>query len=243
MTDKPMIALDFSEAEETQRFLTKFNDEKLYVKLGMELYYQNGPEIVKWIKSLGHEVFLDLKLHDIPNTVYRAMKGLAALDIDMINVHAAGGKEMMRAALEGIQDGTPTNSNVPKLIAVTQLTSTTEEVMQHEQLIQVPLIESVLNYATLTKQSGLDGVVCSALEANAIKEVTDPAFLCVTPGIRPIGAKVGDQKRIATPQSARAMGSSYIVVGRPITQAQNPLAAYLEIKNQWNGVSNDYANS
>lgn len=237
MTDKPMIALDFSEAEETLHFLKKFNNEQLYVKLGMELYYQNGPEIVKWIKSLGHEVFLDLKLHDIPNTVYRAMKGLAALDIDMINVHAAGGKQMMQAALEGIHDGTPANATVPKLIAVTQLTSTTEDVMHQEQLIQVPLIESVRHYASITKQAGLDGVVCSALEAKEIKEATDSAFLCITPGIRPVGAQVGDQKRVATPQSARAMGSSYIVVGRPITQATDPIAAYHEIKNQWNGVS------
>lgn len=237
MTDKPMIALDFSEAEETLRFLRNFNSEQLYVKLGMELYYQNGPEIVKWIKSLGHEVFLDLKLHDIPNTVYRAMKGLAALDIDMINVHAAGGMQMMQAALEGIHDGTPTHSTVPKLIAVTQLTSTTEAVMQTEQLIQVPLLESVRHYASLTKQAGLDGVVCSALEAKEIKAATDSAFLCITPGIRPAGSEVGDQKRVATPQSARQLGSSYIVVGRPITQAADPIAAYHEIKNQWNGVS------
>lgn len=237
MTDKPMIALDFSRAEETIAFLKQFNDEQLYVKLGMELYYQNGPEIVKWVKSLGHEIFLDLKLHDIPNTVYRAMKGLAALDIDMVNVHAAGGSAMMKAALEGIHEGTPQGSTVPKLIAVTQLTSTTEETMQKEQLIQTSLMESVLNYASLTDQSGLDGVVCSALEANKIKEVTRPGFICVTPGIRPAGSQVGDQKRVATPLSARSMGSSYIVVGRPITQAADPVAAYHEIKNQWNGVN------
>ncbi|MGP6139757.1 MULTISPECIES: orotidine-5'-phosphate decarboxylase [unclassified Jeotgalibaca] len=237
MTDKPMIALDFSTAAETKSFLKQFHDEPLYVKLGMELYYQNGPEIVKWVKSLGHEIFLDLKLHDIPNTVYRAMKGLAALDIDMINVHASGGSAMMKAALEGIHEGTPTGSVVPKLIAVTQLTSTTEEAMHQEQLIRVPLMESVLHYASLTEQSGLSGVVCSALEAKSIKEVTNPQFICVTPGIRPAGSQVGDQKRVATPQSAREMGSSYIVVGRPITQANDPVAAYKAIKDQWNGVA------
>lgn len=232
---KPMIALDFSTADETKQFLSQFSNDRLYVKLGMELYYQNGPEIVKWVKSLGHDIFLDLKLHDIPNTVYRAMKGLAALDIDMINVHAAGGSEMMRAAKEGIIDGTPTGSTIPKLIAVTQLTSTTESAMQTEQLIPVSLMDSVINYAKTTHQSGLDGVVCSAWEASAIKSATSKDFLCVTPGIRPAGASLGDQQRIATPDKAREMGSSYIVVGRPITQAENPVEAYHTINRQWNG--------
>lgn len=235
MNTKPMIALDFSTAEETKTFLTLFKDEELYVKLGMELYYQNGPEIVKWVKSLGHEIFLDLKLHDIPNTVYRAMKGLAALDIDMINVHASGGSQMMKAAKEGIMEGTPNESNLPKLIAVTQLTSTTEEAMRNEQLIQASLMDSVLHYAKNTCEAGLDGVVCSAWEAAKIKEITSSDFLCVTPGIRPAGASIGDQQRVATPQKAHEMGSSYIVVGRPITQASNPVEVYQSIKRQWNG--------
>ncbi|AZP05419.1 orotidine-5'-phosphate decarboxylase [Jeotgalibaca ciconiae] len=235
MNTKPMIALDFSTAEETKTFLTLFKDEELYVKLGMELYYQNGPEIVKWVKNLGHEIFLDLKLHDIPNTVYRAMKGLAALDIDMINVHASGGSQMMKAAKEGIMEGTPNKSNLPKLIAVTQLTSTTEEAMRNEQLIQASLMDSVLHYAKNTCEAGLDGVVCSAWEAAKIKEITSSDFLCVTPGIRPAGASIGDQQRVATPQKAHEMGSSYIVVGRPITQASNPVEVYQSIKRQWNG--------
>lgn len=235
MNDKPIVALDFSTADETKSFLTRFQDEKLYVKLGMEVYYQNGPEIVKWVKDSGHQIFLDLKLHDIPNTVYRAMKGLAALDVDMLNVHASGGKEMMKAAREGVEEGTPVGSSVPQLIAVTQLTSTSEQAMRSEQLIQKSLLESVLHYAKLTEESGLDGVVCSAWESEAIKEHTSGQFLCVTPGIRPEGSLKGDQKRVATPRKAREQGASFIVVGRPITQAQNPLEAYLEIKKQWNG--------
>lgn len=235
MSEKPIVALDFSTVEETKNFLKLFQDEPLYVKLGMELYYQNGPEVVRWIKDLGHQIFLDLKLHDIPHTVYRAMKGLAALDIDMINVHAAGGSEMMKAAKKGIMDGTPTHAEVPKLIAVTQLTSTTEEMMHQEQLIQKSLMESVVHYAQISKQAGLDGVVCSAWEAELIQKSTSSNFLCITPGIRPSGSVYGDQKRVATPQLAKELGSSYIVVGRPITQANDPLAAYLEIKKQWNG--------
>ena len=225
MNDKPIIALDFSTSEEIKGFLRLFEDESLYVKVGMELYYQHGAEIVKWIKDLGHEIFLDLKLHDIPNTVHRAMKGLAALDIDMVNVHAAGGSEMMKAAKEGLVAGTPAGSDVPKLIAVTQLTSTSEEAMQNEQLIKVSLQESVLHYADLTCKSGLDGVVCSAWEARMIKDHTNEDFICLTPGIRPAGSAVGDQKRVATPGRAREIGSTFIVVGRPITQAADPDAA------------------
>lgn len=235
MNEKPIVALDFSTVEETKQFLHTFQDESLYVKLGMELYYQNGPEVVRWIKDLGHQIFLDLKLHDIPHTVYRAMKGLAALDIDMINVHAAGGSEMMKAAKMGIMDGTPAHAEVPQLIAVTQLTSTTEEMMQQEQLIQKSLMESVVHYAQVSKDAGLDGVVCSAWETELIKKSTVSDFLCITPGIRPSGSVYGDQKRVATPQLAKELGSSYIVVGRPITQAEDPLKAYLEIKKQWNG--------
>ena len=236
MKTKPIVALDFSTSSEIKQFLNEFKEESLVVKVGMELYYQNGPEIVRYIKSLGHEIFLDLKLHDIPNTVKRSMQGLAALDIDMINVHAAGGKEMMQAAMEGIIAGTPAGKERPKLIAVTQLTSTTQKAMQTEQLITVPLLESVVHYAKLTQSAGLDGVVCSALEARLIKEQTSTNFLCVTPGIRLKTDEQGDQKRIATPDFARKNGASFIVVGRPITLAKDPVAAYHSIKNQWNGV-------
>lgn len=238
MKTKPIVALDFSTSSEIKQFLNEFKEESLVVKVGMELYYQNGPEIVRYIKSLGHEIFLDLKLHDIPNTVKRSMQGLAALDIDMINVHAAGGKEMMQAAMEGIIAGTPAGKERPKLIAVTQLTSTTQKAMQTEQLITVPLLESVVHYAKLTQSAGLDGVVCSALEARLIKEQTSTNFLCVTPGIRLKTDEQGDQKRIATPDFARKNGASFIVVGRPITLAKDPVAAYHSIKNQWNGVEN-----
>ncbi|MEG0267161.1 MAG: orotidine-5'-phosphate decarboxylase [Carnobacterium sp.] len=238
MNTKPIVALDFSTSEEIKHFLSQFKEESLFVKVGMELYYQNGPEIVKYMKSLGHEIFLDLKLHDIPNTVKRSMQGLAALDVDMINVHAAGGKDMMEAAMEGILAGTPVGKERPKLIAVTQLTSTTQEAMRKEQLIEVPLLESVIHYAKLTKDAGLDGVVCSALEARLIKEQTSSDFLCVTPGIRLKTDEQGDQKRVATPTFARENGASYIVVGRPITMAKDPISAYHSIKNQWNGVEN-----
>ncbi|MBT2731403.1 orotidine-5'-phosphate decarboxylase [Carnobacterium sp. ISL-102] len=236
MTNRPIIALDFATLPQVKQFLAQFNDESLFVKVGMELFYQNGPEIVTTLKQLGHDVFLDLKLHDIPNTVQRSLKGIAALEVDMITVHAAGGREMMEAAMEGIISGTSIGRKRPKVIAVTQLTSTTQETMQHEQLIPVSLLESVIHYAKLTQSAGLDGVVCSALEARQIKENTAKDFLCVTPGIRLEGMAVGDQKRIATPFTARKEGASYIVVGRPIIQAEDPVAAYYAIKEQWNGV-------
>lgn len=235
MTTKPIIALDFSTFSQTKQFLHQFNEESLFVKVGIELFYQNGPEIVTHLKQLGHNVFLDLKLHDIPNTVQRTMKGLAALEVDMINVHAAGGRAMMEAAMEGIDSGTPAGKRRSQVIAVTQLTSTTPIAMQQEQLVPVSLMESVVHYAKLTQSAGLDGVVCSALEAHNIKEHTSKEFLCVTPGIRSVGTAVGDQKRVATPASARKDGSSYIVVGRPVTQAEDPVAAYHEILKQWNG--------
>lgn len=235
MESRPIIALDFSTLSQVTQFLDQFKGESLFVKVGMELFYQNGPEIVTSLKQLGHDVFLDLKLHDIPNTVQRSMKGIAAMGVDMINVHAAGGKNMMEAAMEGLLSGTPTGHQPPKMIAVTQLTSTTQAMMQQDQLIPVSLMESVLHYAKLTQSAGLDGVVCSALEAKSIKEVTGNEFLCVTPGIRLAGSTVGDQKRIATPDSARESGSSMIVVGRPITQAEDPVAAYHAIKEQWQG--------
>ncbi|MBC9824900.1 MULTISPECIES: orotidine-5'-phosphate decarboxylase [Carnobacterium] len=236
MTNKPIIALDFPTVLEAKDFLSHFDNEPLFVKVGMELFYQNGPEIVTMIKNSGHDVFLDLKLHDIPNTVYRSMKGLASLGIDMVNVHAAGGQIMMEAALEGLIAGTNEGKKRPKLIAVTQLTSTTEVSMQQEQLISASLMESVVHYAKLTHMAGLDGVVCSALEALTIKQQTSNNFLCVTPGIRPEGTDSGDQKRVATPAVAKKEGASYIVVGRPITQAEDPVHMYHAIKEQWNGV-------
>lgn len=235
MTNRPIIALDFETLPQVNQFLDQFNTESLFVKVGMELFYQNGPEIVTRLKQLGHAVFLDLKLHDIPNTVQQAMRGIAALEVDMLTVHAAGGRAMMEAAMEGIVSGTPIGRKRPKLIAVTQLTSTTQEAMQQEQLIPVSLMESVIHYAKLTRSAGLDGVVCSALEARNIKENTANEFLCVTPGIRPEGIAIGDQKRVATPARAKKEGASYIVVGRPITQAEDPVAAYHAIKEQWNG--------
>ncbi|HAM62537.1 MAG: orotidine 5'-phosphate decarboxylase [Firmicutes bacterium GWF2_51_9] len=233
--NKPIIALDFPSFREVEAFLNKFEGESLFVKVGMELYYQEGPDIVRYLKDHGHQVFLDLKLHDIPNTVESAMRGLAKLGIDLTNVHAAGGKAMMEAALNGLREGTPEGKTVPKLIAVTQLTSTTETAMHQEQLIPVKLIESVTHYAKLAQEAGLDGVVCSPLEADAVREATSEEFLRVTPGIRPSDAAVNDQKRITTPSMAKQIGSTHIVVGRPITRAENPIQAYLDILMEWNG--------
>lgn len=225
---RPIIALDFPSFEEVKTFLALFPaEEKLYVKIGMELYYAVGPEIVSYVKKLGHSVFLDLKLHDIPNTVQSAMAVLAKLGVDMTNVHAAGGVEMMKAARAGLGAG-------PILIAVTQLTSTSQEQMQDFQNIQTSLADSVLHYAKKTAEAGLDGVVCSAQEVELIKQATSTDFLCLTPGIRPAGAEVGDQKRVMTPAAARQIGSDFIVVGRPITQAENPVQAYYAIKDEWN---------
>lgn len=225
--NRPVIALDFPTFEDVKEFLAKFpEDERLYVKIGMELYYAVGPEIVRYVKDLGHSVFLDLKLHDIPNTVKSAMRVLSQLGVDMTNVHAAGGVEMMAAAREGLGDGSV-------LIAVTQLTSTSEEQMRDFQNIQTSLEESVVHYAKKTAEAGLDGVVCSAHEVAKIKEATGEDFVCLTPGIRPSGASTGDQKRVMTPADAAQIGSDYIVVGRPITQAQDPVTAYHSIKSEW----------
>ncbi|VHB57429.1 orotidine-5'-phosphate decarboxylase [Streptococcus pyogenes] len=227
--ERPIIALDFSSFEETKAFLDLFPaEEKLYVKIGMELYYAQGPDIVRYIKSLGHNVFLDLKLHDIPNTVRAAMAVLKELDIDMATVHAAGGVEMLKAAREGLGQG-------PTLIAVTQLTSTSEDQMRGDQNIQTSLLESVLHYSKGAAKAQLDGVVCSAQEVEAIKAVTSTGFTCLTPGIRPKGSNIGDQKRVMTPNQARRIGSDYIVVGRPITQEKAPVAAYQAIKAEWAG--------
>ena len=225
---RPVIALDFPSFEAVKEFLSLFPaEESLYLKVGMELYYAEGPGVVRYLKSLGHSVFLDLKLHDIPNTVKSAMKVLSQLGVDMTNVHAAGGVEMMKAAREGL--GTQA-----KLIAVTQLTSTSESQMQDFQNIQTSLQESVIHYAKKTAGAGLDGVVCSAQEVQLIKQATNPDFICLTPGIRPAGAAAGDQKRVMTPADAYQIGSDYIVVGRPITQAEDPVTAYHAIKDEWN---------
>ena len=225
---RPVIALDFPSFDAVKKFLEQFPaEESLYLKVGMELYYATGPEIVSYLKDLGHSVFLDLKLHDIPNTVKSAMKVLSHLGVDMTNVHAAGGVEMMKAAREGL-------GKEAKLIAVTQLTSTSEEQMRDFQNIQTSLQESVIHYAKKTAEAGLDGVVCSAQEVKLIKEATSKDFICLTPGIRPAGAAVGDQKRVMTPADAYHIGSDYIVVGRPITQATDPVAAYHAIKDEWN---------
>ena len=232
MNSKPIIALDFPGEKEVFNFLQQFN-EPLFVKIGMELYMQEGPAIVNKVKELGHDIFLDLKLHDIPNTVKSAMKGLARLGVDLVNVHAAGGRAMMEGALEGLEAGTAAGKTRARLIAVTQLTSTTEEQMQTEQKIALSLKDSVLHYAKLTKQSGLDGVVCSVHEARAIADACGEDFLRVTPGIRMLGGEAHDQKRIATPDGARHDGSSLIVVGRAITGAENPIEAYKQVCQLW----------
>lgn len=221
-----IIACDFSSAEAVLEFLDKFSgcERKPFVKIGMELYYAAGPEIVRRIKARGHRIFLDLKLHDIPNTVRKTMKVLSALDVDMTNVHASGTIEMMQAALEGLtrEDGTR-----PLLVAVTQLTSTSEERMKEDLLIDAPISEVIAHYAANAQKAGLDGVVCSPLEASIVKERCGAEFLAVTPGIRFADAATDDQVRITTPARAREIGSDFIVVGRPITAAEDPVAAYL----------------
>ena len=218
-----IVACDFSSAAETFAFLDKFTEEKPFVKIGMELFYAEGPQIVRDIKARGHKIFLDLKLHDIPNTVGKAMRVLSNLDADIVNLHAAGTAAMMKAALEGLTrpDGTR-----PLLIAVTQLTSTDEQTMRSELLIGRPLDEVVMCYARNAAQAGLDGVVCSPLEADKVHEKCGADFLTVTPGVRFADGEVGDQKRVTTPAQARELGSDYIVVGRPITKADDPVAAY-----------------
>lgn len=218
-----IIACDFPSKEATLDFLDKFTEKKPFVKIGMELFYGAGPEIVKEIKARGHKIFLDLKLHDIPNTVKSAMAVLSKLDVDMCNVHASGTKAMMEAALEGL---TREDGSRPLLIAVTQLTSTSQERMQEELLINEELDKVVIKYAQNTRDAGLDGVVCSPLEAGKIHEACGDNFLTITPGVRFADAAKDDQVRITTPEGAKKIGSDYIVVGRPITQAENPVAAY-----------------
>ena len=218
-----IIACDFDSAEKTFAFLDKFTGKKPFVKIGMELYYAEGPSIVKEIKARGHKIFLDLKLHDIPNTVKKAMAVLSRLDVDMTNLHAAGTKRMMEAAIEGLTrpDGTR-----PILIAVTQLTSTDQETMEADLLIKEPIDKVVMHYAHCAMEAGLDGVVCSPLEAGKVHDTCGKSFVTVTPGVRFADGDIGDQKRVMTPAAAKEIGSDYIVVGRPITAAEDPVAAY-----------------
>ena len=218
-----IVACDFSSKAEVMTFLDKFTEEKPFVKIGMELYYAEGPAIVREIKERGHKIFLDLKLHDIPNTVKKSMSVLSRLDVDMTNLHAAGTVAMMEAAIEGLTrpDGTR-----PILIAVTQLTSTSQERMESDLLIEKPLDEVVMHYASCAKKAGLDGVVCSPLEAGKVHEHCGENFVTVTPGVRFADGEVGDQVRVTTPAKAKEIGSDYIVVGRPITAAADPVAAY-----------------
>ncbi len=219
-----IVACDFSSAEKTFEFLDLFKGKKPFVKIGMELFYAEGPSIVKEIKRRGHKIFLDLKLHDIPNTVKKAMAVLSGLDVDICNLHAGGTTAMMQAALEGLTrpDGTR-----PLLIAVTQLTSTNQEAMENDLLIKEPIDRVVMHYALNTKKAGLDGVVCSPLEAEKVHNVCGSEFLTITPGVRFADGDKGDQKRVMTPAEAKKIGSDYIVVGRPITAADDPVAAYM----------------
>lgn len=226
-----IVALDFDGREKTLAFLDRFTGEKPFVKIGMELFYSEGPSIVREIRARGHKIFLDLKLHDIPNTVKKAMAALSALDVDIVNVHAAGTGAMMSAALAGLTrpDGTR-----PLLIAVTQLTSTDQDMLEKELWIEKPMEEVVLHYAEIASIVGLDGVVCSPLEAGGIHERCGKNFLTVTPGVRFAGGDAGDQKRVTTPAKAKELGSDYIVVGRPITQAEDPVSAYRRaVKDFW----------
>lgn len=218
-----IIACDFASAQQTFEFLDKFTDRKPFVKIGMELFYAEGPSIVREIKARGHKIFLDLKLHDIPNTVKKSMAVLSNLDVDICNLHAGGTKAMMSAALEGL---TRADGTRPLLIAVTQLTSTDQAAMENDLLIKEPIDKVVMHYAKNAKDAGLDGVVCSPLEAQKVHEVCGEAFLTVTPGVRFADGEIGDQKRVMTPAQAKEIGSDYIVVGRPITAAEDPVAAY-----------------
>lgn len=235
MDQSIIIALDFASGHEVANFLKPFGNQKLFLKVGMELFYKEGPSIIHTLKESDHQIFLDLKLHDIPNTVKSAMKSLASLECDLVNVHAAGGKEMMQSALEGLEAGTNNGRKRPACIAVTQLTSTSEEQMKEEQLISCSLKESVLHYASLAKDAGLDGVVCSAWEAVSIREKLGSSFCTVTPGIRMGSDQVQDQKRVATPEFAKNAGVSAIVVGRSITRSENPLKSYEQWIKAWKG--------
>lgn len=230
---KPIIALDFVDFTQTSQFLQLMpSQEPLYIKIGMELFYHEGAHIIDKLKNKGHRIFLDLKLHDIPNTVKSAMIQLAKMGVDMVNVHAAGGSRMMESALEGLIIGSGASPR-PLLLGVTQLTSMTEQEMQESQATTLSLLESVLHLSRLSHSSGLDGVVCSAQEAKAVKEATHQQFLCVTPGIRLASDHADDQRRVMTPYAARQNQADAIVVGRSITQAKDPKHAYLKIKQEW----------
>lgn len=231
---KPIIALDFNQVKQVREFLALFADEKLNIKIGMEAFYANGPNIVHELIQGQHDIFLDLKLHDIPNTVKKAMKVLAQMEVAMVNVHAQGGQKMMAAALEGLEEGRREQAKRPKLIAVTQLTSLSETDYQADQAPKLSLEESISHYAKLAKESGLDGVVCSPLESSRIHKELGPDFLTVTPGIRLKTDQGDDQSRITTPSQARTYQSDYIVVGRPITQAKDPRLAYEQMYQAWN---------
>lgn len=228
-----IIALDFEQKVERQAFLASFKGETLDLKIGMEGFYREGTSVIEELKNQGHRIFLDLKLHDIPNTVKQAMKALASLEVDLVNVHAAGGQKMMAAAREGLEAGTLAGQDRAKLIAVTQLTSTSQQTLTSDLLIHQQMNEVVAHYARVTKDSGLDGVVCSAHEVSDIHQACGSSFLTVTPGIRLAGDSAGDQHRIVTPAEARKMGSWGIVVGRSITTASDPYAAYQQVKTEW----------
>ncbi|MBR6205651.1 MAG: orotidine-5'-phosphate decarboxylase [Oscillospiraceae bacterium] len=225
-----IVACDFDSREKLTAFLDRFEGEKPFIKLGMEIFYALGPDVVREVKARGHRIFLDLKLHDIPNTVKKAMAVLSGLDVDMVNVHAAGTRAMMEAALEGL---TRPDGSRPLLIAVTQLTSTDEERMRRELLISAPIEEVVMSYAANARDAGLDGVVCSPLEAGKVHGICGPGFLTVTPGIRFADSAKDDQSRVTTPARAREIGSDYIVVGRPITMADDPVAAWRRCVNEF----------
>ncbi len=233
MKREVIVALDFSSAKQTMEFLSMFTGEKPYVKIGMELYYAEGPQVVRDVKTRGHAVFLDLKLHDIPNTVKKAMRVLSELGVDMTNLHAAGTIDMMRAALEGLTR--PDGARPTRLLAVTQLTSTTEERMRRELLIDADMATAVAHYARNAREAGLDGVVCSPLEAALVKRACGADFMTVTPGVRFAGGDAGDQARVTTPEKARLGGSDMIVVGRPITAAPDPVAAYRRCVSEFIG--------
>ncbi|MGM7701106.1 orotidine-5'-phosphate decarboxylase [Pseudalkalibacillus sp. Hm43] len=231
MLQPVIIALDFPSKEDVTSFLSHYRDERLFLKVGMELYYQEGPELIRMLKERGHSIFLDLKLHDIPTTVHKAMVGLSKLEVDLVNVHAMGGTEMMRRALEGLEEGA--QGLRPKCIAVTQLTSTTSEMINHEVGLSGTVGDSVIHLASNAEKAGMDGVVCSPLEVPLIRDHCSPSFLTVTPGIRLDTDDRHDQKRVTTPLDAKRLGSDFIVVGRTITKSENPSRTYQTIMNEW----------
>ncbi|MGG1574468.1 orotidine-5'-phosphate decarboxylase [Fictibacillus sp. NRS-1165] len=236
-----IIALDFPGKKEVESFIEPFEGQPVWVKVGMELFYEVGPDLISILKEKQFKIFLDLKLHDIPTTVHKAMKRIAGLEADMVNVHAAGGTAMMKAAIEGLNEGTR-NEKRPLCIGVTQLTSTSSQMLRDELLIHEPMQNTVSHYASLARDSGLDGVVCSPLEVPQIKKVCGSAFLAVTPGIRLAGDDKNDQKRTADPAAAQQLGSDFIVVGRSITQSLDPLQTYLNIEKEW-GLQHETTNS